>query len=72
MARHYGKLVPLTRLTTLAETTRTGSTLAGLADAAAHSGLRTLRVDIDFAKVSSNAPYYLCYNDLVMFFIAVK
>jgi ATP-binding cassette subfamily B protein len=56
VARHYGKSVPLTKLTTLAETTRTGSTLAGLADAAERIGLRTLSVKIDFAKFSQDAP----------------
>ena len=59
MARHYGKLVPPTKLTTPAETTRTGSTLAGLADAAARSGLRTLRVEINFAKIRPHAPLLL-------------
>ena len=56
VARHYGKSVPLTKLTTLAKTTRTGSNLAGMADAAERIGLRTRSVKIDFAKFSQDVP----------------
>jgi len=53
VAHHYGKSVPLT---TLAKTTRTGSNLAGMADAAERIGLRTRSVKTDFAKFSQDAP----------------
>lgn len=56
IARHYGRSVAQARLGALAETTRNGSSLAGLAEAAERIGFRTLGVRIDFVKFSKQAP----------------
>jgi ATP-binding cassette subfamily B protein len=42
VAKHYGRAVSLEKLQQLAETTRTGSSMQGLADAAEQLGFRTL------------------------------
>ena len=46
IAKHYNKIIPLQELRTLSETTRSGSSLAGLSDAAESIGFRTLGVKI--------------------------
>ena len=56
VARHHGKTMALAKITALSETTRMGSTLAGVAEAAERLGFRTLGVKIDFAKFSQEAP----------------
>ena len=56
IARHHGKTIALAKITALSETTRMGSTLAGVAEAAERLGFRTLGVKIDFAKFSQEAP----------------
>lgn len=56
VARHYGKTVPLARISALAETTRTGSSLAGIAEAAERLGFRTLGIRIDFNRFRREAP----------------
>jgi ATP-binding cassette subfamily B protein len=56
IARHYGKTIPLAKISALAETTRSGSTLAGVADAAEHLGFRTLGIRIDFNTFRREAP----------------
>ena len=56
VAKHYGRSVSLEKLQQLAETTRTGSSMQGLADAAEQLGFRTLGVKIDFNKLQEEAP----------------
>lgn len=48
IARHYGKSISISELRTLTETTRTGSNLKTLANAAESIDLRTLPSKIDF------------------------
>ncbi len=52
IAKHYGKAIDIHELRELAETTRTGSTLQGLANAAETIGLRTLPAKIGYTRLS--------------------
>jgi len=56
IAKHYKKSIPLQHLRTLSETTREGSGLLGLSNAAEHLGFRTLGVKIDFDTLVEDAP----------------
>lgn len=56
IAKYYGRTLSLARINQLAETTRLGSTLAGVAEAAEQLGLRTLGVRLDFNKLWHEAP----------------
>lgn len=56
ISKHYGKSVPLQEVRDLAETTREGSGLQGLSNAAEHLGFRTLGVKIDFNTLVADAP----------------
>ncbi|TXD82440.1 peptidase domain-containing ABC transporter [Subsaximicrobium wynnwilliamsii] len=51
VAKHYGKIIIIQNLRVLAETTRTGSTLLGLSDAAESIGLRAIGVNIALEKL---------------------
>ncbi|WP_394747309.1 peptidase domain-containing ABC transporter [Spongiimicrobium salis] len=51
VAKHYGKAIAIEHLRDLAETTRIGSTLQGLTNAAEDIGLRTLPAKIDFLQL---------------------
>ena len=50
VAKHYGRAISLPKLRKLSETTREGSSLKTIADAAEKIGFRTLGVKIDFNK----------------------
>ena len=52
IAKHYGKIIVIQNLRVLAETTRTGSTLLGLSDAAESIGLRAIGVNISLEKLN--------------------
>ncbi len=56
IAKHYNKSIPLQHLRTLTETTREGSGLQGLSNAAENLGFRTLGVKIDFKTLVADAP----------------
>ncbi|GAA3977561.1 peptidase domain-containing ABC transporter [Pedobacter ginsengiterrae] len=56
IAKHYNKSIPLQHLRTLSETTRAGSGLLGLSNAAETLGFRTLGVKIDFNTLVADAP----------------
>ncbi|WP_113651334.1 peptidase domain-containing ABC transporter [Pedobacter namyangjuensis] len=56
IAKHYNKSIPLQQIRTLSETTREGSGLLGLSNAAEHLGFRTLGVKIDFDTLVAEAP----------------
>lgn len=56
IAKHYKKSIPLQHLRTLSETTREGSGLLGLSNAAENLGFRTLGVKIDFDTLVADAP----------------
>ena len=56
IARHYNKSIPLQQIRMLSETTREGSGLMGLSNAAEHLGFRTLGVKIDFNTMVADAP----------------
>jgi len=56
ISKHYGKSVPLQDIRSLSETTREGSGLLGLSNAAESLGLRSLGVKIDFVTLVEEAP----------------
>jgi ATP-binding cassette subfamily B protein len=56
IAKHYGRAVSLQKLRIISETTRAGSSLQNLADAAEKVGFRTLGVKIDFNKLNEETP----------------
>jgi ATP-binding cassette subfamily B protein len=56
IAKHYNKSIPLPQIRTLSETTREGSGLLGLSNAAEALGFRTLGVKINFNTLLSDAP----------------
>lgn len=56
VAKHYGKVIPLQQIRSLSETTREGSSLLGLSEAAENMGFKTLGVKIDFNTLQEEAP----------------
>jgi ATP-binding cassette subfamily B protein len=56
ISKYYNKNIPLQQIRDLSETTREGSWLQGLSNAAENLGFRTLGVQIDFATLNDNAP----------------
>lgn len=51
VAKHYGKLISLAEIRAMAETTRAGSNLLKLSDAAEAIGFKTIGVKIDFGQL---------------------
>lgn len=51
VSKHYGKIINIQSLRNLAETTREGSSLLGLSDAAEQIGFHTIGVKINFSKL---------------------
>jgi len=56
IAKHYDKSIPLPQIRTLAQTTRDGSGLLGLSNAAETLGFRTLGVKINFNTLLADVP----------------
>lgn len=56
IAKHYKRSIALQPIRTLSETTREGSGLLGLSNAAERLGFRTLGVKIDFNTLVADAP----------------
>ncbi|MCW3103395.1 MAG: transporter, ATP-binding protein [Bacteroidetes bacterium] len=57
ISRHYGKSISLQEIRELAGTTREGSSMLGLSDAAEKLGFRTLCVKVSFDKLLEDAPF---------------
>ena len=56
IAKHFGKNISLSKVREFSETTREGSSLKGLSDAAESIGLRSLGVKISYDKLQEEAP----------------
>jgi len=56
ISKYYGQSIPLQQIRDLAETTREGSGLLGLSNAAENLGFRTLGVQIDFNTLTTEVP----------------
>ncbi len=56
VSKHYGKSISLQQIRHLSETTREGSSLLGLSDAAEDLGFRSLGVQIDFNTLTEEVP----------------
>ena len=56
VSKYYGKNISLQQIRNLSETTREGSSLFGLSDAAEKLGFRTLGVKIDFNTLVDEVP----------------
>lgn len=56
IAKHYGKSIPLQTIRNLSETTREGSSLLGLSNAAENIGLKSLGVQVDFKTLKEEIP----------------
>ena len=56
ISKYYGKTIPLQQIRNLSETTRDGSSLLGLSDAAENLGFRSLGVLIDFSTLVEEVP----------------
>jgi ATP-binding cassette subfamily B protein len=56
VSKFYGKTIPLQNIRNLSETTREGSSLLGLSDAAENLGFRSLGVQIDFKTLAEEVP----------------
>ncbi|NDK18095.1 MAG: peptidase [Flavobacteriales bacterium CG03_land_8_20_14_0_80_35_15] len=51
IAKHYGKIISIQKLREISETTREGSSLFGLSEAAEKIGFHTLGVQISYEKL---------------------
>jgi ATP-binding cassette subfamily B protein len=56
IAKHYGRRISIQQLRQSAETTREGSSLKGLSDAAEHIGFRSLGIKTDFNQLRDEVP----------------
>lgn len=56
LAKHYGRKVSLSKLRTLSQTTREGSSLKTIADAAEQIGFKSLGVKISWQELNQDAP----------------
>lgn len=56
VAKYYGKNISLQQLRELSQTTREGSSLLGISEAAENIGFRTIGVKISFDNLVANAP----------------
>ncbi len=56
IAKHYGRSISLAKLRALSETTREGSSLKTISNAAEKIGFRTLGVKVNFEKLVADAP----------------
>lgn len=57
ISKHYGKSISLQQIRNLSETTRQGSSLWGLSDAAENLGFRSIGVQIDFNTLAEEVPF---------------
>lgn len=56
VAKYYGRTISIDKLQKLSETTRSGSNLKNISDAAEKIGFRTLGVKINFNRLKDDAP----------------
>ncbi len=56
ISKFYGKTIPLQQIRNLSETTREGSSLLGLSDAAEELGFRSMGVQVDFKTLCEEVP----------------
>ena len=56
ISKYYGKSISLQQIRNLSETTREGSSLMGLSDAAEKLGYKTLGLKIDFTTLIEDIP----------------
>jgi ATP-binding cassette subfamily B protein len=56
VAKHHGRDVSLEKLRRISETTRIGSSMKGLSDAAENLGFRSIGVCVSFNNLAENAP----------------
>lgn len=61
IAKHYGKLISLQEIGNLSETTRSGSNLLKLSDAAEAIGFKTIGVKLDFQMINKSNPFLLVF-----------
>lgn len=57
VSKYYGKSISLQQIRSLSETTREGSSLLGLSDAAENLGFRSMGVQIDFNTLTEEVPF---------------
>ncbi|MBO9694458.1 peptidase domain-containing ABC transporter [Chryseobacterium sp.] len=57
VSKYYGKSISLQQIRNLSETTREGSSLLGLSDAAENLGFRSMGVQIDFNTLKEEVPF---------------
>uniref|UniRef100_UPI004047607E peptidase domain-containing ABC transporter n=1 Tax=Roseivirga sp. TaxID=1964215 RepID=UPI004047607E len=57
VAKHYKKTIPIQKLRDLCETTREGSSMMGLSDAAEAIGFRTIGVKMTFEVLQKETPF---------------
>jgi ATP-binding cassette subfamily B protein len=57
VSKYYGKSISLQQIRNLSETTREGSSLLGLSDAAENLGFRSMGVQIDFNTLTEEVPF---------------
>ena len=57
ICKFYGKTIPLQQIRNLSETTREGSSLLGLSDAAENLGFKSLGVKISFKTLCEEVPF---------------
>ena len=56
VAKHYKRTISLEKIRRLSDTTRSGSSLKNIADAAEKIGFKTLGVKINFKSLAEEAP----------------
>lgn len=67
IAKYYGKLISLQQIQDLSETTRAGSNLLKLCDAAEVIGFKTIGVKIDFNKLQeAPLPLIIRWNKITL------
>lgn len=54
--KHYGKTIPLQQIRNLTETTREGSSMLGLSNAAENMGLKSLGIRINYKTLQEDVP----------------
>jgi len=62
ISKHYKKVIPLQTIRQLSETTREGSSLLGLSEAAEKIGFKTLGVKINFETLAEEIPLPCVYS----------
>jgi len=73
IAKYYGRSISLEKLRILSETTREGSSLNNIANAAEKIGFRTLGVKVNFEKLNKEAAFpYVIYWQQNHFIIVYK